>query len=62
MIDRNKYINNYKKENYKRFIVELPKEKYSELKNHTQETGESINGFIKRAIDETLHRDTTSKD
>ena len=55
----NKKIYNieYKKKNLKRVPLDLPLEKYEELKSHCQERSESINGFIKRAIDETIERD-----
>lgn len=57
MINRTQSINDYKKANYKRFIVELPKDKYEEVKKHSQEHSESVNGFIKRAIEETMKND-----
>ena len=57
MINRTKEINDYKKANYKRFMMELSKKDYEALKNHTLERNESVNGFIKRAIRETIERD-----
>lgn len=57
MINRTEYINNYKRNKYKRIAFELQKEKYEEVKSHCQERSESVNGFIKRAIDEQMKRD-----
>ena len=31
----------------------------SEVKAHAEQRGESLNGFIQRAIDETIQRDDT---
>ena len=55
--NRNDYITKYKKENLKRIPLEVSKEKYIEIKNHSEKTNESINGFIKRAIDQALESD-----
>lgn len=57
MINRTKEINEYKKANYKRVSLELKKDFYNEIQEHIEETGESLNGFIKRAIKEQLKRD-----
>lgn len=57
MINRTEYYNNYKKEKLKRVPLELAKDKYEEVKEHASNNSESVNGFIKRAIDETLKRD-----
>ena len=58
MLNRTEYINNYKRDNYKRLTVELPKEFYEDVKEHAQKKSESVNGFIKRAIKETMERDS----
>lgn len=55
--DKNKYMNEYKKDKLKRIPLDVSKEKYSEIQEHALNSGESINGFIKRAIDETMERD-----
>ena len=57
MINRTEYYNNYKREKLKRVPLELTKEKYEEVKEHAASNGESVNGFIKRAIDEMIQRD-----
>lgn len=52
------YNQNYAKEKLKRIPLDVPKEKYDEIKAHSDKMHESVNGFIKRAIDETMERDT----
>ena len=37
--------------------VRLPIEKYGHIQAHAEAQGESVNGFINRAIDETMERD-----
>lgn len=37
--------------------VRVPKGKKSEIQSHAETRGETVNGFIKRAIDETIERD-----
>lgn len=48
---------NYAKEKLKRVPLDLQKTKYELVKFHAENRGESVNGFIKRAIDETMERD-----
>ena len=38
-------------------LMYLPFEKYKEIKAHSEDMGESVNGFIKRAINEAIERD-----
>lgn len=59
MFDKTEYQRNYRKEKLKRVSLELPKEKYEEVKEHSQGRSESVNGFIKRAINETIERDNS---
>ncbi|GEM_PF-1679958 len=47
----------YKQKNIKRIPFDVQKEKYEEIKSHSETRGETINGFIKRAIDETIQND-----
>lgn len=56
-MDRKEYLVNYHKEKIKRIPLDVPKEKYAQIKEHAADRGESVNGFIKRAIDETMERD-----
>ena len=53
-----KAVAKYMKENYDEIKVRVPKGKRAEIQSHAQSHGESINTFIKRAIDETMDRDT----
>ena len=47
----------YKKNNYDRMETLLPKGKKNDLQTHAAVMGESLNGFVNRAIDETVERD-----
>lgn len=51
----------YAKKNLKRIPLDVQKEKYDEIKSHAENHGEAVNGFIKRAIDETMERDKKSE-
>lgn len=55
--NKKKYIANYKKEKYRRISLEVTHEKYAEIKEQSERTGESVNGFIKKAIDDRLNND-----
>ena len=50
-------VNKYVKSNYDRINVTMPKGKREVLKAHAEARGESVNGFINRAIDEAMERD-----
>lgn len=54
---KTRYNIEYAKKNLKRVPLDLPIEKYNIVKSHADSKGESLNGFIKRAIDETMERD-----
>lgn len=47
----------YAKTHLKRVPLDLKLEKYDEIKAHAESQSETVNGFIKRAIDETMERD-----
>lgn len=49
--------NKWQKENCDRINLTLPKGKKAEIKCHADSHKESVNGFIKRAINETMERD-----
>ena len=51
------YNQKYAKEKLKRIPLDVPKEKYDEIKAHSETMQETVNGFIKRAIDEAMERD-----
>lgn len=52
-----KAVNKYVKNNYDRINVTFPKGHKEILKKHASQYGESVNGFINRAINETMERD-----
>ena len=52
-----KAVAKYMKENYDNFQMRMPKGKKENIKAHAEQHGESLNGFINRAIDETMQRD-----
>ncbi|MCM1543798.1 MAG: Arc family DNA-binding protein [Ruminococcus sp.] len=52
-----KAVAKYMKENYDIYQIRMPKGKKDEIKAHAESKGESLNGFVNRAIDETIKRD-----
>ena len=53
-----KAVAKYENANYDKFLVRmLPKGKKELLQAHAEAKGESLNGFVNRAIDETVQRD-----
>ena len=50
----------YAKENIKRVPLDMQKSTYDEIKTHAEARSETVNGFIKRAIAETMERDDFS--
>ena len=52
----------YVKQNYDRIEVKVPKCRKTELQAHAAKRGESVNGFINRAIDEQVKRDNTHEE
>ena len=54
-----KAVHEYVKRNYDRIELTVkPKGKKEEIKAHAELSGETLNSFINRAIDETMNRDT----
>ncbi len=47
----------YESNNYDKVLLRLPKGQREKIKNHAESTGESINSFVNRAINETMQRD-----
>lgn len=47
----------YRAENIKRVPLDLQKEEFERVRAFATERGESVNGFIKRAIRETMERE-----
>lgn len=54
-----KAVHKYVKANYDRIELTVPKGKKDVIKAHAEASGESVNGFINRAIDEALENDKT---
>lgn len=52
--NRNEYMYNYAKEKLKRIPLDVQKEKYEEIQTAATAAGESVNGYIKKAIDARL--------
>ena len=55
--NKNDYMYKYAKEKLKRIPLDVTKEKYEEIKAIADAAGESVNGYIKKAIDERIARD-----
>lgn len=49
--DRTQYSLEYAKKHIKRIPLDVQKEKYEEIKEAAASVGETINGYIKKAID-----------
>ncbi len=53
-------VNKYVKNNYDRINVTMPKGKKDIIQAHAEAHSESVNGFINRAIQETMERDNVA--
>ena len=51
----------YARKNIKRVPFDVQKEQYERIKAAADAAGESVNGYIKRAIDERMEREATAK-
>lgn len=51
------YKNQFIAENYDRVNLTVPKGKKNQIKEHAEAQGETVNGFINKAIDEKMERD-----
>ena len=51
----------YNAKAYEEIKVRVYKGEKGKIKNHAEQHGESLNGFVKRAIDETIERDTAKQ-
>lgn len=47
----------YEAKAYDKTLIRLPKGRLDEIRAHIEPAGESLNGFIGRAITETMERD-----
>ena len=52
-----KYDIEYAKNKLKRSPLDVQKEKYEEIKAAATAAGESVNGYIKKAVDQRMERD-----
>ena len=53
-----KAVTKYVKSKYDRFGITMPKGHLDKIKAHAESKGESVNGFVNRAINETIERDS----
>lgn len=56
---RKDYLYEYKKNKLKRVPLDVPIEKYEDIKAAADSAGESVNGYIKKAIEERMERENT---
>lgn len=49
--ERKEYLYEYQKNKLKRIPLDVPKEKYDKIKAAADSSGDSVNGYIKKAID-----------
>lgn len=52
-----KYDIEYAKNKLKRIPLDVQKEKYEEIKAAATAAGESVNGYIKKAVDQRMKRE-----
>lgn len=57
MAGKTEYKNNWQKENVDRVNLTMAKGRKEIIKAHAEARSESVNGFINRAIQETMERD-----
>lgn len=51
-----RYNVEYAKNNYKRVPLDLKIDKYEQLKAAAEKSGESVNGYIKTAVEQRMQR------
>ena len=56
-----KAVTKYVKNKYDRFGLTMPKGTLDTIKAHAEARGESVNGFVNRAIAETMERDNRER-
>ena len=59
--ERKEYLNDYKKSKLKRIPLDVTKENYEAIKAAADASGEKVNTFIKRAIEERMLREGPAK-
>lgn len=58
MAGKTEYKNTWQKENVDRVNLTMPKGRKAIIQAHAEAHSESVNGFINRAISETMERDS----
>lgn len=58
---RIKANNRYNEKAYDRINIAVPKGRKDLIKAHAESKGESVNGFVNRAIDETMEREKSDQ-
>ena len=58
MAGKTEYKNKWQSEHCERISLTVKKGDKDKIKAHADRKGESLNGFIKRAIDETIQRES----
>ena len=56
-----KAVSKYMKNNYDEIKVRVEKGRKAQIQAHAEVQGESVNGFVNRAIAETMERDQSHK-
>lgn len=62
MAGKAEYKNKWQKENMDRINLTMPKGRKEHIKTHAEQQGESVNGFINRAIVEAMERDLAARE
>lgn len=57
-----KAVQKYVKNNYDRIMLTVPKGERDKIKEYAETKGESMNGFIIRAISEAMQRDNEGRE
>lgn len=55
--NKKRYTMEYAKKNIKRIPFDVPMSKYEEIKRASETAGETVNGYIKKAIDMRMDSD-----
>lgn len=56
---KTEYNIKYAKAKLKRIPLDVQKEKYEEIKSAAERAGESVNGYIKKAIDDRIEHESS---
>ena len=54
-----KAVGKYMKNNYDEIKIRVPKGRKDEIQAHASAGGESLNGYVTRAVDERIERDSS---